>query len=108
STACGAFSQSVALFPITGTGQEITYPCPGSPTTCTNGTQPGIQQWVYRGIITLPYPCTDWNFNFSVAARNCAITTIVKPNPCNSTTSPGNIYVEATLNNVVAPNNSSP
>src|SRR5437867_3018138 len=88
SNACGAFDATVILNPIAGTGQEITYACPGSPTTCNGGTQPGIKQWVYRGTITLPYACTDWNFNFAVAARNCAITTIVKPNPCNSTTSP--------------------
>jgi len=108
SNACGAYGATYFLNPIAGTGNEITHPCPNAPTTCTGGGQPGIQKWVYQDTITLPFHCTDWNFNFAVAARNCAITTIVKPNPCNSTNSPGNIYVEAGLNNIADSTTDSP
>ncbi len=83
--------------------QEITYPCYTVQTKCTNSSSPylGYQKYVYSNIITLPQQCSDWNFNFFICCRNCAITTL--SNPCNN-----NMYIEATLNNLIAPTNSSP
>ena len=83
--------------------QEITYPCYTVQTKCTNSSSPylGYQKYVYSNIITLPQQCSDWNFNFFICCRNCAITTL--NNPCNN-----NMYIEATLNNLIAPTNSSP
>lgn len=101
------YSSSVNL-PIINNGPVITYPCNSTQTTCNGGSTPGIQQWLYRGNITLPFACTDWILSYNVVARNCAINTIVQPNPCNSSTSYEPIYVEALLNNVDAPGNSSP
>ena len=68
---------------------------------CNGGTLPGIQEHLYEGVYTLPQACTDWKFGYTLCCRNNAITTV---------TSPGsqNLYVEATLNNVAAPCNSSP
>lgn len=97
-------SLTATLTQVPGTGQEITQPCSTSTTTCSGGTNTGIQQWQYRGIITLPARCNDWRFGYSICCRNCAITTLRFTN-CN--TVPG-MYVEATLNNVAAPSNSSP
>src|SRR5438045_576366 len=37
SNACGAYDVMTTLFPLAGTGNEITFPCPGNPTTCNNG-----------------------------------------------------------------------
>ncbi len=96
-------NQSYTLTRIPGTGQEITYPCPTANTRCTSGSSiyPGYQRYVFEANITLPQQCTDWVLSYYVCCRNCAITTL--DNPCNE-----NMYVEATLNNVVAPTNSSP
>jgi hypothetical protein len=106
SQSCG-YNMNATLQKVNN-GPVITYPCNSAVTTCSGGTTPGIQQWLYRGNITLPAACSDWKLSYSVTARNCVITTIVQPVPCNSSTSYEPIYVEALLNNVAAPNNSSP
>jgi len=95
--------QSFTLSKTSGTGQEITFPCRTVNTKCTSGSSvyAGYQQYVYSANVTLPQQCTDWVLSYYVCCRNCAITTL--NNPCND-----NMYVEATLNNVVAPQNSSP
>ena len=95
--------QSYTLAKVSGTGQEITFPCRTVNTKCTSGSSiyAGYQQYVYEGNVTLPQKCTDWVLSYYVCCRNCAITTL--NNPCND-----NMYVEATLNNVAAPTNSSP
>lgn len=96
-------NQSYTLVKVSGTGQEITFPCRTVNTKCTSGSSiyAGYQQYVYEANVTLPQKCTDWVLSYYVCCRNCAITTL--DNPCND-----NMYVEATLNNVVAPSNSSP
>jgi len=94
------------LRPIPGTGQEITKACSTQVSKCAGGNAPGIQKWEYRGTVTLPAQCTDWHFGFTICCRNCAITTLQYPgNNCANVPA---MYVEATLNNVVAPTNSSP
>ena len=105
SASCG-YNLSVTLNKVPGTGQEISQACSTSVTTCAGGTYPGIQKWEYRGNVTLPAQCTDWRFGYSICCRNCAITTLVfAGGTCAG--SPA-LYVEATLNNVAAPTNSSP
>ncbi|REK06924.1 MAG: hypothetical protein DWQ44_06860 [Bacteroidetes bacterium] len=96
-------NQNYTLTRVAGTGQEITFPCNTAATKCTNGSSafPGYQQYLYQANITLPQQCADWVLSYFVCCRNCAITTL--NNPCNA-----NMYVEATLNNVAAPSNSSP
>src|SRR5688572_14368574 len=42
------------VYPISGTGQEITPICPSDSSTCSGGTFTGIQEWVYEGTVTLP------------------------------------------------------
>lgn len=84
-------------------GLEITLPCASSPSSCNSGSSTGIRKWTYRTTITLPSAQTDWVFSYSVCCRNCSITTISNPCASNST-----LYVEALLNNVDAPCNSSP
>lgn len=88
---------------IAGTGQEITVPCVTANTTCNGGSVTGIRQFVYRTTITLPSARTDWTFSFAECCRNCSITTILDPCGTNN-----ELYVEAKLNNVTAPCNSSP
>lgn len=92
---------STTLYPIPGTGQDVTPICPQLTTECAGGTYPGVQEWIYEGTIILPQACTDWVFSFTLCCRNAAISTINNPGGQN-------IYIETTLNNVVAPCNNSP
>ena len=105
SATCG-YNLNVVLNKKPGTGQEITLPCNSSPTTCSGGISPGIQKYEYVGLVTLPAQCTDWVFGYSICCRNCAITTLTF-SPPNCSGAPAT-YIEATLNNLIAPNNSSP
>ncbi|MBI3511105.1 MAG: gliding motility-associated C-terminal domain-containing protein [Bacteroidetes bacterium] len=94
-------SFTTVLTPIAGTGQDVTPICPSQTTVCSGGPNPGVQQWIYEGVITLPQQCTDWVFSFTLCCRNAAINTITNPGGQN-------IYIESHLNNVAAPCNSSP
>lgn len=97
---------SVNLTRVPGTGQEISHTCSTAVTTCRGGTLAGIQKYEYTGNVTLPANCNDWIFGYAICCRNCAITTLsYTPNNCSGV--PGT-YVEATLNNLVVPNNSAP
>jgi hypothetical protein len=69
--------------------------------TCNGGGLPGVQQYIFEGDITLPAACADWVFSMSECCRNSGITTLSNPGS-------ENLYVDATLNNLVATNNSSP
>lgn len=99
SSTCNNFSQFFTLDAIPGTGQEITYTCDGTLTTCNGGTAPGIQEWVYQTTVTVPAQCPDWVFSVSDCCRNQAITTIANA-------SGDNLYIEAYLNNTIFDNNS--
>lgn len=94
-------TMAVTLYPIPGTGQDVTPICPQLTTVCNGGSNPGVQEWIYEGTVTLPQACTDWTFSFTLCCRNAAINTIVNPGGQN-------IYIESHLNNVAAPCNSSP
>ncbi len=87
----------------TGNGIEITVPCTSTNTTCNGGTVTGIRKWIYKGTVSLPSQRADWVFSYSICCRNCAITTINNPCASNSV-----LYIEATLNNILAQGNSSP
>ena len=92
---------TAVLTQLPGTGVDVTPICNTMQTTCTGGNNPGVEEYLYEGIITLPAACTDWTFSFTLCCRNNAINTI--QNPGNE-----NIYVEAKLNNTVYACNNSP
>ncbi len=98
-----------ALLPANGSGQEITYPCPGLTTSCDDSTSinPGLQQFKYSGIINFPIQCPDWIISWQYCCRNCDITTLVVPQPCVQGSNPG-MYINATLDNLNFPCNNSP
>ncbi len=100
SVSCGS-SLGVTCYPIPGTGQEITPLCPSATSTCNGGVFTGIQEWVYEGVVTLPFQCTDWEFSYNLCCRNAAISTINTPGATN-------IYIYATLNNTLSPCDNSP
>ena len=80
---------------------ETTPICASLATECTNGTFPGAEEYIYRGVITLPAQCTDWIISYSVCCRNNDINTINAPGAAD-------IYTETMLNNTLAACNSSP
>lgn len=100
SASCGQ-DFNLTLNQIAGTGIEVSPICSSMSTQCTGGSYPGVQEYKYKGIVTLPVQCTDWTFSFSLCCRNASIGTIVSPGS-------ENIYVEAQLNNLNFPCNSSP
>ncbi|MBL7963491.1 MAG: PKD domain-containing protein [Flavobacteriales bacterium] len=68
--------------------------------TCNGGTLPGIQQYVYTGIATLP-PCDYWTISWQANYRNAAIQNLVNPGASPT-------YIQATLNNLAAGCEDSP
>jgi hypothetical protein len=60
---------SVILFPIPGTGKDITPLCPSDTSTCHGGSYTGIQEWVYEGIITFSAQCPDWQLVYEQCCR---------------------------------------
>src|SRR5262249_258445 len=101
SSASANQSFSATLQPIAGTGQDVTPICPQLTTVCNGGSNPGVQEWIYEGVVTLPQAAPDWIFGFNFCCRNAAINTIIAPGSQN-------MYIESFLNNVAAPCNSSP
>jgi gliding motility-associated-like protein len=90
----------LTLTQVPGTGQDITPVCPGQQTTCGGGNFPGVEKYVYSATVTL-LPCNDWVFSTSICCRNNAITNIQNPGG-------EEMYLQATLNNLDFPCNSSP
>ncbi len=100
SASCGE-NYNLTLNPIPNTGIEVSPICTSLQTVCQGGTFPGVQEYIYSGITTLPQQCTDWVFSANIKARNSAISTIV--DPANQ-----NLYIESKLNNKDFPCNNSP
>lgn len=80
--------------------REVSQLCSTATSNCNGGTNPGIQQYIYTAITTMQ-PCTDWVLTYQECCRN---------NNINNSTTPSlyDVFVQATLNNVLAPTNSSP
>ncbi|MBK6840596.1 MAG: hypothetical protein IPG90_21695 [Bacteroidetes bacterium] len=92
---------SMYLLPTPGSPTQISTVCPTAVTTCNGGTFTGIEAWEYRGVITLPGECADWNFSHSEASRNASITTITGAGTDNQ-------YVYTLMNNTNGICNNSP
>jgi len=80
--------------------QEYEIPIYCQESNCGNGSLPGIQEIVFEGTVTLP-ACNDYVLSYSEFARSGSIATILNPDDYD-------VYVEAFLNTVDAPCNSSP
>ena len=83
-----------------GTNQPIVPVCPTATISCYGGSELGVLQAVYIDTVTLGGNCSDWIFQWGYCCRYININTL--PNPTSS------MYVEATLDNLSAPGNSSP
>jgi gliding motility-associated-like protein len=77
--------------------REVQPGCANYPTECSGGYLPGFREYWYEATVTLPTQCDYWTFYTSVVTRNT-----------NNNINAGNLYVEATLNNLDAPQQSSP
>lgn len=84
---------------MTGTGQEVTPACQAFPTQCSGGTLYGIQEYMYQSQVTLP-ACDSWVVSYTTCCRNPS-NTIVNPTSQSA-------YIEARLNNLLAPGASAP
>ncbi|MGB0368677.1 MAG: PKD domain-containing protein, partial [Flavobacteriales bacterium] len=71
-----------------------------SASNCNGGSNPGIQEYVYEATVNLA-ACDDWTFSYDLCCRSDQINTIGAPGS-------EDIYVNAFLNNLDAPCNSSP
>jgi len=100
SASCGQ-NFNVNLNRIVGTGIDVTPICAQMTTQCSGGQYPGVQEYIYRGVVNLPAQCTDWVMSFNLCCRNTSIGTIQNPGG-------ENIYVEANLDNLNFPCNNSP
>lgn len=98
SSPCDTFTVQVN----TPNGVELSQLCgqqlPNS--TCNGGNLPGIQQYTYSTVVTLP-PCDFWTISWSLSNRNGAIANLQTPNQTQ-------MYVQATLNNTVDACDDSP
>ena len=107
-SSCGSYTLILQPLPLApappgGSPGEVSNFCDSvfSQSTCNGGTAlPGVIQHLYQGTIVLP-PCADWVISYSTCCRNNMITNLVNP-------SAEDMYIEATLNNLNAPCNSSP
>ena len=82
-------------------GSPVSVGCPGYPTVCNGGTLPGYEEWWYVCEFNLPSQCSNWTFYTSISARNAQIDNL-GPTPNGL-----NLFIYATLNNLVAQGNNS-
>ncbi len=108
SVSCNQYFTDTLLL-VAGSGQEITYPCPGLSTACddTNSVNPGIQEYHYSGIINFPAFCADWEISWTYCCRNCDITTMVITQPCVQGSNPP-MHISTRLDNLNINCNSAP
>lgn len=99
---CG-LNQTVQLNNLSGATNSFIAPvCDLSQDACVNSGAYGVEQYFYRGILTIPNSCSngsDIELGWSTCCRNGIITT--------GAANEGN-YLYATLNNTLSQCNSSP
>ncbi len=77
SPTCG--NVNVTLSNLGGPIDRTPY-CPGEQSACDGGSGTyGIQEYFYRGTVTLPGNCNNWTMSWSSCCRNFAITTLSNP-----------------------------
>ena len=84
-------------------GVVITPTCPGQPDVCNNdpGANYGIEEYIYKGNVTLTCAANDYTVTWTSCCRNFAITTLNNPGGTG-------FYVNTNLNNTLQQCNSSP
>ena len=102
SVSCNKPQDSLVLNGLNdGIGTDISPVCARAKSNCKGGTTPGVEKFSFQGTVTLSTACKDWIFYYKECNRSAGILTVQLPQlKC--------LYIEARLNNVDAPNNSSP
>ncbi|MBL4578785.1 MAG: gliding motility-associated C-terminal domain-containing protein [Flavobacteriales bacterium] len=107
STSCGLSGTAISdlvtgdLTGFSGTGDFIDLPCSGVDTCDAGLGLYSIEEFVYVDTLTLPDTCSDWIISSTTSGNRNPSDVI--PNATSE-----KIYVEALINNVDAPGNSSP
>ncbi|MDZ4846946.1 MAG: gliding motility-associated C-terminal domain-containing protein [Chitinophagales bacterium] len=93
------FSRNLTL----QSNDEVVVLCPSqvNSSTCNGGSLPGVEQYIYSRVITLPAQCADWVISYDLCCRNAAITNLFDPGDQD-------LYIEARLNNGGGLCNNSP
>jgi gliding motility-associated-like protein len=94
--------------PVTGAvcsvpcATEVSQLCPAQVpnSTCNGGSLPGMQEYIYKGIVTFPGQCNSWTVSHQGNARNTSVNV--------TSSSSQDYYFEAVLRTVNAPCNNSP
>ena len=98
SSSCSSFTHQLNLLP--NYPEYITHLCPTGVSNCTNPSAPyGYRKYIYKGIVTMPTTCTDWNIIWYTCCRNASAGSLV--NGSNE-----HVYIKTTLNTAIT--NSSP
>ncbi len=99
-----AYNFTLSSIPLlAGSGNEITPSCSAMPTKCMGGSLYGIREHVFQAQVILP-PCNFWKIFYPGTSAFCC------RNPSNTIMNPTSqgAYLEATLDNLQAPSNSTP
>lgn len=100
-------SQSCGSIPLTvhqvGAGIEVSPLCPSqlNLSSCSSGSLPGVEQYLYKGNYTFTQPCREWTVSFSHCCRNAMISNLVNP-------ASNSLYIFAELDKGLPVCNSSP
>jgi gliding motility-associated-like protein len=90
----------------TPNGQEVLRSCATNPNICTSpsSAMEMYRDWWYTAVVTVPDPCNKWIFSVNIDERDRdSLTNLAILPPFEH-----NLYVEATLDNLNAPQQSSP
>lgn len=97
SVSCGLTAPNVTL--LLDTFYDVSVNCEYLVNECDGGSVPGIQKYIYTGVVTLPQTCTDWILSYATCCRSNAITNIANPGSKGT-------YIDAMINSTWS--NSSP
>ncbi len=94
SPSCNIVSGTYTVTLNQQSSQEVSPLCPSQliNSTCNGGFFPGVEQYIYQGVITLPAQCSDWVLGYAECCRNNSITNL-------ASAASYNLYAYATINN---------
>ncbi|CAA6799332.1 MAG: Unknown protein, partial [uncultured Aureispira sp.] len=97
SISCGFSAQPTVNLPL-DTFYDVSQTCSSVVNACDNATStiPGIERYIYSGIISLPQSCTDWVLSWSSCCRNMSVT--------NLGFNQAAVYIEAGINSTICNN----
>jgi len=65
--------------------------------SCNGGSLPGMQEYIYKGVVTLSGPCNSWTIAYNLCCRNTTVNVSGQPS----------YHVETTMNSANDPCNNS-